>query len=404
MLEIIRTWAYTLLLGLASLISFGKVFLYSHLLPIEDFAYINYFFIAVGVTFLLLGVGIVTRSHIEFVQKYKESKYESKNLVLVFQSPIIINGLISIAVLALSSFIVQQQNYILLYGAIIHSTLNLIFFLDIVYQKSTGDFMGYSLRLLIRNILILASGLFAFLILEKKEVIIYGELLALVLLNIKLLVVLFRNFIWPTKIFIKETLKYIPITLMAVLLQYSDRLSAAFVLNTSEFSNFSYYALIIIVGLTLQQIINTRFLRSITLDVMRDKKLAFGKTLVSTFYLFALQIVFISFVGYFLTNWFAPAWFTTDTYTLIIFILIAAIKGSDLMSGFCIASDEKKILFVFQISVATLILVLLFVFDLRYASLHILMTGILSAFVFCYFLMAISIYLKLRTHPDKTSG
>lgn len=92
MLEIIRTWAYTLLLGLASLISFGKVFLYSHLLPIEDFAYINYFFIAVGVTFLLLGVGIVTRSHIEFVQKYKESKYESKNLVLVFQSPIIING------------------------------------------------------------------------------------------------------------------------------------------------------------------------------------------------------------------------------------------------------------------------------------------------------------------------
>lgn len=372
-IKLYNGWSYLILTGLAAFVTFFKVFAYAQLLDDNGFAILNYFYTYVFIFLLVLGIGVINRAHVEFAKRILagSSKEELNILSSQFKLNILLHTAFTLIVSIAANYFYTFDYFSYLVYALIFSTLFLFFLIDIILIKSQGLFADYGRKLLTRNIFIFLFGVSFYLTTGKVNLIAISEVIAIFIIYINGMRTFISNFSLPNLPFIKESIKFLPVSGLAVLLSVSDRLIAISIFDSKSFALFSYFALLLTITLNIQGNINTKYITTISAVYQQGFLGALLTTLKTTVVVFLVQLLVLLVASCFLFSpYVKPAWVVAEVSTIAVFGLFAAIKGSDFLSGLCLVSNNKKLMFYIQLTVLVLMFVCYYMVGLSGLRLH----------------------------------
>lgn len=386
-------WSYLIYAALAALITALKGFFYAHLLDQFQYAEVNYYLLILGVGVLFIGSGVMVRCHTELplLVKNSDSKVLDQFVVQVKWTgflfwlcllPIVFFGSktvdLSLSLQALS---------------IIQVLIFFLFTVDLMIVKSRLEFVTYAKQIFARNAVIAAAGFSAAYVTADAVWTVTSEVVCALLIYGRGLVSFTVGARLPTQKFLLDSLKFVPVTLVGLLLQFVDRLLASSVLPTEQFSRFSYFSLIVLAGLSIQQLVNTRVITVLPAMCETDPQQGFRYVAKASLVMGALLVVVLSVVMLILQSpWFSASWFERDYALGFLFVGIALFRSVDFYTSYLLVLNQKLLLFLTQIGVLLLFCIGIFLFKLYFAVAG-LFAFVLMMF-FGFFTMLIALFVS----------
>lgn len=366
MSEVTR-WSYLIYAALAACVTALKGFFYAHLLSEVEYADVNYYLLILGVGVLLVSCGVIVRCHTELPLLVKGETYELRRFTRQAKAL----GFQFWLLLCVVIYFGGQILSISLPLKVLSAIQVLIFFLftvDLMVVKSRLDFVGYSRQLFVRNAIIAAAGFsIAYLTADAIQTV-AAEVACAFLFYFRGIVSFVRALRLPTKEFLYQSLGYVPVTLVGALLQFIDRLLASSVLSAEQFSRFSYFALIALAGLSIQQLVNTRVITVLPAMCKADARAAFRYVAKASIVMAFMLVVVLSLGMLALQSpWFAAAWFLPDYFIGFLFVLVAAVRGVDFYTSYLLVMGRKFLLFLIQTTILLLFCCFAVLFRYQYS-------------------------------------
>ncbi|EIU1436790.1 TPA: hypothetical protein ACID7F_000455 [Pseudomonas aeruginosa] len=344
-------WRYMIFALLAAFITALKGFFYAHLLDEVQYANVSYYLLMLGVGVLFIGSGVIIRCHTEIPILAKEESSECLN---DFIRQVKVTGFVYWLLLCTLIPLASYMTGMSLSFQVLLVVQVLVFFLftiDLMVVKGRLDFVGYARQLFLRNAVIAAAGfLFAHLSADSF-VTVAAEVLCAVIFYSRGVLLFFLDFRVPSLTFFSKSITYMPVTLVGALFQFVDRLLASSVLRTEEFSRFSYFSLVIMAGLSVQQLMNTRVIT--VLPEMCEKGARVGyRYVVKISLVMALLMLFALTTGMFVLQspWLVADWFEVNYMLGMVFVLVALVRSVDFYSSYLLVMGRRFLLLKIQLS------------------------------------------------------
>ncbi|WP_145985875.1 hypothetical protein [Aquitalea magnusonii] len=403
LLSKIRAWEYIIFLCSSAAFVTLKGILLGKLLNHIEYASYNYFQIISGFGCIFIGAGIILRHHVELPSLLKENN-SGKLYAFTSQSHsiLIANSLISCIALSLFSFFSNGEVLLAALGAW-QAILLLTFTLELIKLKSGEYFTKYAQKLLIRNLVIFLVAAATAYVTKNAIKTALAEVAINTILTGNLLITYCKNTSLPNLNYIKKTLKYIPLELFGALSQYQDRLAASFILSKMEFSRFSYFFIIINIGITLQQFINTKLIVSFSTEEVTSafRKFRLGSISLTGIIVFTTSFVLITISSINM----APHWLNLDLESLCLIICIATFKGADLTQSYLICRHMKKLALILQLTATTtFILGMIYIYHQKITDLMYFLKFIATWQFICLTISTLIIWLKNRKQETCCNG
>lgn len=398
LLSKLSSWEYILFLCTSAALITLKGFILGKLFSHIEYASYNYFQITSGFGCIFVGAGIILRYHVELPLLLKKNNYEALHaFTSKSYSLLIVNAVIACAILFIFILFNNGETLSALLGAW-QAILLLIFTMELIKLKSGGRFTKYSQKLLTRNLIIFLAATTTALITKHAISTALSEVAINTILTGKLLITYYKNATLPDLDYIKKTLKFVPLELFGALSQYQDRLAASFILSKMEFSRFSYFFIIINIGITLQQFVNTKLIVNFSTESAPS---AFKKFKIGSIYLAGLIIFITSAMLCVISSTnISPNWLNPNVELLCLIVFIATSKGADLTQSYLTCRHMKKLALALQlIATTTFTLGMIYIYIQKETSL-IYFLNFIAIWQFLYLLISILIiWQKNREKP-----
>ncbi|AVD86530.1 MULTISPECIES: hypothetical protein [Pseudomonas] len=354
----ISSWSYLVYAALAALVAAIKGFLYAHLLDVVQYASVNYYLLILGVGVLLVGSGVMVRCHTEIPLLIKSGESGLADFVREVKS----TGFLCWVVISALVFFGGWGGGLDWWVKSLSIFQVLVFFLftvDLMLVKGRLDFVGYAKKLFLRNALIALAGFIVAYFTSDASATIAAEVVCASLLYFRGLFSFVCEFRMPGGTFLRESLSFMPVTLIGALLQFSDRLIASSVLGAEEFSRFSYFSLIVMAGLSLQQLVNTRVI-TVLPDICRRSSVDGFKYVLKVSIVMGVGLLALLTMGMFILQspWFAAKWAGGGYALGGLFVLIALVRSIDFYTSYLLVLGRKRLLFVIQCVVVVFFLLM----------------------------------------------
>lgn len=398
LLSKIRAWEYILFLCSSAAFVTLKGFIIGRLLNHIEFASYNYFQIISGFGCIFVGAGIILRYHVELPLLLKENNSKKvQEFTSQSHGVLIANSLIAFIALFIFILFKNSEFLLALLGAW-QAILLLIFTMDLIRLKSAGYFTKYAQKLLTRNLVIFLSATITAFTTRNAINTALSEVAINTILTSSLLITYCRNSAIPNLNHIKKTLKFVPLELFGALSQYQDRLAASLILSKMEFSRFSYFFIVINIGITFQQFINTKLIVNFSTE---DATSAFRKFKIGSIYLFGI-IVFATTAMLAVINSIniVPQWLNPNIQSLCLIVCIATFKGADLTQSYLACRHMKKLALTLQFAATAIFtLGMIYTYNRKIVDL-IYFLKFIAIWQFSYlFISTLIIWLKNREQP-----
>ncbi|MET3053297.1 hypothetical protein ABXV19_15990 [Pseudomonas alkylphenolica] len=367
MFEIAR-WHYLIYAALAAFITALKGFFYAHLLNEVQYAGVNYYLLILGVGVLLVGSGVMVRCHTELPLLVKGDTQELRGFVGQVKGMGFLFWLV-LCVLVLFGGQAVDLALPLQMLSVVQVLVFFLFTVDLMIIKSRLDFLGYARQLFARNAVIAAAGFSAAYLTADAVGTVAAEVACAILIYSRGLVAFIRVQRLPSEQFFFQSLAYVPVTLVGALLQFVDRLLASSVLKAEDFSRFSYFSLIILAGLSIQQLVNTRIITVLPAMCEVDARAGFRYTLKASAGMALVMFVVLTLGMLILQSpWFAAAWFESDYLLGFLFVLIALVRAVDFYTSYLLVMGRKLLLFSMQLAGLLFFCSGVLIFNVQYAA------------------------------------
>lgn len=349
-------WAYLIYAGLAAFIAAIKGFLYAHLLDEIQYANVNYYLLIVGAGTLLASSGVIVRCHTEIPLLARKSEKELSTFIEQVKNTGFLCWIaLCIALMTAQTFVTLSAKIQIL--SALQVLVLFLFTIDLMRIKGRLDFTGYAKRLFIRNALIALAGFAAAYSTADASQTVLAEVICASVFYWRGLVTFVLNLRLPDKKFLYESIGFIPVTMIGAFLQFADRALASSLLSPSDFSKYSYFSLIVLAGLSVQQLINTRVITILPEMCTKSPKQGFMYTTKITAVMAILLLVLLSAGMYLLQSpWFSASWVKQDYYIGAFFVIIALVRSIDFYSSYLLVMEKKHLLFMIQLASATFFL------------------------------------------------
>ncbi|AOE64657.1 hypothetical protein AXG94_23770 [Pseudomonas corrugata] len=226
-----------------------------------------------------------------------------------------------------------------------------IFTVDLMVVKSKKNFVDYARRLFYRNLFVALAGLAVALATKNAEFAILAEVSIGVILCLKSLMLWLVNAKLPGWDFIIDCLKFVPVTCVGAFMQYVDRVFAAYFMSAQEFSRFSYLSLVVMVGLSIQQLINTRVITLLPEICREDPSAGFKYVVRISFFVSIFLSVILSCLLWLLqSRWFATEWLEVGVGISIVFWGCAILRAADFYSSYLLVMSQRNKLLMIQLA------------------------------------------------------
>lgn len=397
-------WSYLIYAALGALITALKGFFYAHMLDAFQYADVNYYLLILGVGVLLVGSGVMVRCHTELPLLVK-----NPNPTVLDQFVVQVKWtgflfwllLLPIVFFGSKTFGLSVSLQVL---SIIQVLIFFLFTVDLMVVKSRLEFVTYAKQVFARNAIIAVAGFSAAYVTADAVWTVAFEVACALLIYARGLASFAVGVRLPRKNFLLESINYVPVTLVGSLVQFVDRLLASSVLSTEQFSRFSYFSLIVIAGLSIQQLVNTRIITVLPAMCEADPRQGFRYVVKTSLVMGALLIVVLSAVMLTLQSpWFSASWFERD-YTLgFLFVWVALFRSVDFYTSYLLVLNQKLRLFLTQAVVLLLLCVGVLVFKFYFAATGLFSFVLIMFFGFFIMLIALIITAWRVSGADKNS-
>lgn len=351
LLSKLSAWWYLLYAGAASLITALKGFAYSHLFSEYQYAEINYYLLIVGVGVLFVGAGVIIRCHVELPLMLSEPGREVE--LAGFLSNVRGVGIVFWCGFALSLVLLGPMvglSIPMVSLSVIQGLLFFLFTIDLLVDKSGKNFISYAKSMFFRNFLIAGAGLWAAAVWGTAEKAVLAEVFFCFILCFKSFSKWFKGVSLPSRDFFVESLKFVPVTVLGAVLQYVDRIFAAILMPAADFSMFSYLFLTVMVGLSIQQLINTRIITLLSVGCAADPRRAFrymlkvaGGVALSSAVILAMVLLFLR------SDLFAAEWVDVSVEVGGLFVICAVIRAADFSPAYIVVMGGRSNLICIQV-------------------------------------------------------
>lgn len=388
----VARWSYLIYAAMAAFITAIKGFFYAHLLDEIQYASVNYYLLILGVGVLFVGAGVMVRCHTQLPLLVKNASSQAldefvaqvKWTGVLFWLPYCLIVLICTHVVDLS---LSLQALSLLQVLVFF-----LFTVDLMVVKSRLEFDVYAKQLFARNAAIAAAGFCAAYTSSDARWTVAFEVGCALLICRRGLASLVLVPHLPSKDFLRTSLAFVPVTLVGALLQFVDRLLASSVLSVEQFSRFSYLSLIVLAGLSIQQLVNTRIITVLPAMCEADPRAGFRYVLKASAAMGLVLFVVLTLVMFTLQSpWFAAAWFVRDYALGSLFVLLAWVRAVDFFTSYLLVMNQKFRLFVTQALVVVLFVLGAAAFHFYFESAG--MLGFVSFMLVGFFTMLLALFL-----------
>lgn len=348
-------WSYLIYAALAAFVSALKGYLYAHLLDEIQYAGVNYYLLMLGVGVLVVGSGVMVRCHTELPLLVKEpASTVLDDFIAQVKRTGFLFWLLLCPVVLLSAGAVGLSVPLQLLS-VVQVLVFFLFSVDLMVVKSRLEFVAYAKQLFVRNVIIAAVGFLAAYLTADATWTVAAEVGCAVLFYGRKLICFAISLRFPTKPFLLASMKFVPVTMVGALLQFVDRLLASSLLSAEQFSRFSYLSLIVLVGLSIQQLVNTRIITVLPEICQKDSRSGFTYVVKASGLMAALLVfVLVSVMLVLQSPWFAAAWFEPDYNLGFLFVLVAILRSSDFYTAYLLVMNQKSRLFLTQMGVLLL--------------------------------------------------
>ncbi len=322
-----------------------KGFLYAHILNEVEYAVVGYYLLWVGVGGLIVGSGVMLRAHTELpaMDKAQRSAFiaQGRGVGFIFWLALSIP-------LSVISFLGGGISLPLL--TLLQVLIMFLFTLDVVALKSDGNFVGYARSVFFRNLLLMVGGLVVAYVTGSAQLSVLAETLCGVLACGRVVTNWLCNFKFPSGVYLRQSLKFLPISLLGGVGQYVDRLCASVFLSLGAFSEYSYLSLLMFGGLAIQQIINTKVITLLSVRCRVSPHQTFLYLLKVSASVFACAFVLLLCSAYILFfSVFAASWVGLSPLLIVIFVVGVCFKAAEFFSSFLVVLHRKKLLLAVQL-------------------------------------------------------
>ena len=319
-LRALHDYSYVIAMGVSSLVVMGKSYLFSFLFTESAFADFNYYLISLSATSIVVPLGFMLRSQVDLPARLQRGDQSQVDRLTALTKA---SSLLVSVLMLCGAFVLLNSAPVLL--GILQGFLYAVFFADQQVIKSRLEMWRYVNRILARNALIAIAGLGAFYAGGDVAAICLAEVLCGTVLCLALGNFQFR---WPQGL-LQEIWKdygYFGVCLLGLGISTGERVVAGSILTEVEFSTFSYFYLLVLVTVTLQQFINARFIAEVSL--LGDFRRSLWLTLKTTILTGAICLVFVFATLFFLQ--FNTRYFdAVEPATLFTLCLLAIVRGGD---------------------------------------------------------------------------
>ncbi|EME5357386.1 hypothetical protein LF841_20550 [Pseudomonas aeruginosa] len=385
-------WCYLIYAALAAFITALKGFFYAHLLDEVQYAGVNYYLLILGVGVLLVSSGVMVRCHTEMPLLAKRA---TLNQLTDFVRRVKGTGFLYWLVFCALVPFVGRVVAIDLSLQTLSAVQVLIFFLftvDLMLVKSRLDFLGYAKQLFLRNLVIAVAGFVSAYFTVSAVTTVAAEVCCAALIYYRGLLSFVRGLQIPGFEFLRQSISYMPVTLVGALLQFVDRLLASSVLGAEEFSRFSYFSLIVMAGLSVQQLVNTRVITILPGICERGGREGYRYVVKVSLVMGAFLLVALTMGMLLLQSpWFAADWLKRDYSLGLAFVFMALVRSVDFYSAYLLVMGRKVLLFKVQFSVLLLFFIGVIPLKLGFISMDMLDFIATMSFGFLVLLLALAI-------------
>lgn len=368
LLSKLDAWQYVLYAATSSLMTAAKGYMYSHLLSPEQYAEINFYLLVLGFGGLIAGAGVVLRCHTELpLLVAGPDKLGVPVELSVFLGNArgigLLTWFVMVLMMAACSYFIQYSVELIVLS-LVQVILFLFFMIDILVDKSRKNFSRYSRQLLLRNASIAGAGLLAAIFWGEAEIAVRAEVLACSILCLRSMGNWLRGTMLPSKSFLVASLGLLPVTVMGGVLQYVDKLLASVYMTPMDFSRYSYLSLIVMIGSTIQQLVNTRVITLLPELCRASPVEAFKYVLKVAFFSFFIAVLG-SVVGMLLltSEMLSADWVEFGLSLCFVFVVFSAIRAVDFFSGYLLALGGKGDLFLSQVISIFFLMLFFFLYD-----------------------------------------
>lgn len=363
----LRAWAYLLFAGAASMIAALKGFAYAHLLSADQYAQVNYYLLMVGLGVLVVGSGVIIKCHAEMplLVEDEERLSEFSAHAKWFGGGSWVVGLV--ALLGYGFWSAAPLTIFLL--SLVQVLVFFIFTVDLMVIKSRKDFVGYARRLFYRNMWVAIAGLWVGYVTEDAIFAIQAEVCTGLVLCFRSLLFWLVGAKFPDMDFVVDCLKFVPVTCIGAFMQYVDRVFAAYFMDAGGFSRFSYLSLVVMVGLSIQQLINTRVITLLPHICQANPKAGFRYVVrISFLVCLLLSVMLLCLLWLLQTPWFAASWLDVGVDVSAVFWFFAVLRSADFYSSYLLVMSQRNKLLIIQVAALGFFAVLMIVYNAWFAS------------------------------------
>ncbi|WP_434701031.1 hypothetical protein [Pseudomonas sp. D1-36] len=336
---------------------------YAHFLSFDQYAQINYYLLIVGLGTLLVGSGVIVRCHSEMPLLANDEEKLSEFVLNVkwFGGAFWLVGLVGL----IGYGVLSDAPMLILLFSLIQVLVFFVFTIDLMVVKSKKKFVEYAKRLLYRNLLIALAGLCVAFVTINATYAILAEVLVGGALCFRSLALWLVKAAIPSRTFLLDCLKFVPVTCVGAFMQYVDRVFAAYYLSPKDFSRFSYLSLIVVVALSIQQLINTRVITLLPEICLYDPRAGLRYVVrVSFLVCLFLSVALLCLLSLLQSRWFAAEWLDASIEVGAVFLACAILRAADFYTSYLLVMSQKNKLLAVQLCMLGLFFILSIFYNL----------------------------------------
>lgn len=358
----IAHWSYVVYAASAALVAAVKGFFYAHLMDEIQYASLNYYLLLLGLGVLLVSSGVVVRCHTEIPLLVKRGDGGLEEFVGAVKNTGFACWIVLCVVLLASQGLTDLDGCIQVLS-VFQILIFFLFTVDLMCIKGRLDFTGYAKSLFLRNAIIASAGFVSAYITADATKTVLAEVVCAVVIYFRGLISFIIGLRLPALSFFRRSLGFMPVTLVGAFLQFADRSLASSLLEVQDFSRYSYFSLVVMAGLSLQQLINTRVITVLPGICEKDTVCGFYYVVKVSAVVAVLLCGLLSVGMYFLQSpWFSAGWVKQDYYVGSLFVLIGLVRSVDFYSSYLLVMGRKGLLFLIQLGVLMYFVVLFLYF------------------------------------------
>lgn len=397
----LAAWSYLLFAGAASVVVALKGFAYAHFLSVAQYAQVNYYLLTLGLGVLVVGSGVIIKCHSEMPLIVEDEKKLSE----------FVSGVKSVGfgfwVVGFLGFVVYGMisgtPFVIFLLSLAQVLVFFLFTIDLMVIKSRKKFVEYARLLFYRNLLIAVVGLYVAFLFSDATYAIAAEVFVGFVLCFRSLVGWLGDAIVPSRGFIVECLKFVPVTCVGALMQYIDRVFAAYFMSVEEFSRFSYLSLVVMVGLSVQQLINTRVITLLPGICKVDPRNGFRYVVkISLFVSLLLSLVLLFLLWLLQSRWVAATWVHAGVGVSAAFLVCTLLRAADFYSAYLLVMARKTALLMIQAFMLVVFAILSSLYGFLFRSGGILVYMLLMCFGF-FISLTLLVFVSWRASFVKES-